>query len=70
MGARDRAKGQDKRYKSCARGQRVCQKCNRHIADKRTSRRLRSEGWNVIRVWECRVTSPFTLERIRKAFCR
>jgi DNA mismatch endonuclease (patch repair protein) len=36
--------------------------------DKRISRRLRNEGWRVMRVWECRVKSTFTLERIRKMF--
>src|SRR5258708_6145316 len=38
--------------------------------DKRTSRQLRKEGWRVVRVWECRVTSAFTIKRIRTALGR
>jgi DNA mismatch endonuclease, patch repair protein len=59
-----------------------CKRCNRpsksnvafwrhkvlqnQMRDKRISRRLRSEGWKVLRVWECRVTSDLTLKRIRE----
>jgi DNA mismatch endonuclease (patch repair protein) len=32
--------------------------------DRRVSRKLRRDGWMVIRVWECRVHSPKALDRI------
>jgi DNA mismatch endonuclease (patch repair protein) len=60
-----------------------CPRCNRpsksHVGfwrkkvsdnrrrDLRVSRRLRRQGWNVLRVWECVVTSARTAQRIRKA---
>ena len=35
--------------------------------DRRVARQLRSRGWTVIRIWECRVANPGTLSRIRRA---
>jgi DNA mismatch endonuclease (patch repair protein) len=35
--------------------------------DKRVARRLRREGWSVLRVWECRVGAFATIARIRRA---
>ncbi len=34
--------------------------------DLRVSRQLRRQGWNVLRVWECTVSSVRTVNRIRK----
>lgn len=34
------------------------------LRDRRVARRLRAQGWSVIRVWECRVSSPGTLSRV------
>jgi DNA mismatch endonuclease (patch repair protein) len=36
--------------------------------DVRVSRQLRREGWKVLRVWECKVQSRRTLDRVRAAF--
>lgn len=38
--------------------------------DLRVSRRLRREGWTVLRVWECKVEQPFALSRIQRALGR
>ena len=35
--------------------------------DKRVSAELRRQGWKVVRVWECRVDSASTRDRLRKA---
>jgi DNA mismatch endonuclease (patch repair protein) len=35
--------------------------------DRRVSRLLRSLGWRVLRLWECRITEARTLSRIRAA---
>ena len=35
--------------------------------DARVARRLRKEGWSVLRVWECRVCEGRTLSRIMRA---
>ena len=32
--------------------------------DRRVVRKLRSEGWKVVRIWECSVKKPSTLARI------
>lgn len=36
--------------------------------DRRVNRQLRSRGWRVLRVWECRVHDPSTISRIRRAY--
>lgn len=38
--------------------------------DVRVARRLRSMGWSVHRIWECRVAEPRTSARIKKALGR
>lgn len=38
--------------------------------DRRADRALRAMGWKVIRIWECRVGSPGTLTRLRRALDR
>lgn len=35
--------------------------------DRRVSRKLRKEGWSVLRVWECRIGEARTLARIIRA---
>lgn len=35
--------------------------------DARVGRRLREEGWSVLRVWECKIASLRTLTRIERA---
>jgi DNA mismatch endonuclease (patch repair protein) len=38
--------------------------------DRRVSRRLRQEGWSVLRVWECRISEGRTLSRVVRAVGR
>jgi DNA mismatch endonuclease (patch repair protein) len=38
--------------------------------DRRVARQLRAEGWSVHRVWECRVSEPRTIARIKEALAR
>jgi len=38
--------------------------------DLRVGRRLRNEGWKVLRVWECRISEERTLSRIARAVQR
>jgi DNA mismatch endonuclease, patch repair protein len=38
--------------------------------DRRVSRRLRKEGWCVLRVWECKISEERTLSRIMRAVSR
>ena len=40
---------------------------NNRDRDRRVSRALRKLGWTVLRVWECRIGSQGTLNRIRTA---
>lgn len=35
--------------------------------DRRVSRKLRKEGWRVLRVWECRISEERTVARIKRA---
>lgn len=35
--------------------------------DRRVTRELRARGWQVLRVWECKVGTPATLARLRRA---
>ncbi len=35
--------------------------------DTRVARRLRNEGWSVLRVWECKISEERTLSRIMRA---
>lgn len=37
------------------------------LRDRRVSAQLRGSGWTVVRIWECRVHSPGTLNRIHSA---
>jgi DNA mismatch endonuclease, patch repair protein len=34
--------------------------------DKKVSKELRTQGWRVLRIWECRVDSRLTLKRITR----
>lgn len=38
--------------------------------DRRVSRKLRIDGWSVLRVWECRISEERTLSRIMRAVNR
>src|ERR1700691_3510518 len=38
--------------------------------DRRVSRKLRKDGWSVLRVWECRISEERTLSRIMRAVTR
>jgi len=38
--------------------------------DRRADRQLRAMGWRVLRIWECRVSNPGTLSRLRRALER
>jgi DNA mismatch endonuclease (patch repair protein) len=38
--------------------------------DRRVSRKLRKDGWSVLRVWECRIGERRTLSRIIRAVLR
>ena len=38
--------------------------------DRRVSRKLRKDGWSVLRVWECRISEERTLSRIMRAVSR
>ena len=38
--------------------------------DVRVARRLRNEGWSVLRVWECRINEERTVARIIRALNR
>jgi DNA mismatch endonuclease, patch repair protein len=38
--------------------------------DRRVSRKLRRDGWSVLRVWECRISEERTLSRIMRAVNR
>src|SRR5579872_1712431 len=38
--------------------------------DTRVSRKLRNDGWSVLRVWECRISEKRTLPRIVRAVSR
>lgn len=43
------------------------EKLRQNVArDRRVSRALRAQGWIVIRVWECRVHSSISINRIRR----
>lgn len=35
--------------------------------DQRVSRKLRKDGWSVLRVWECRIGEERTISRIKRA---
>jgi DNA mismatch endonuclease (patch repair protein) len=37
------------------------------LRDKLVGRSLKRNGWKVLRIWECRVQSEFTIKRIRIA---
>src|SRR6202167_2188347 len=38
--------------------------------DRRGSRKLRKDGWSILRVWECRISEERTLSRIMRAVTR
>jgi DNA mismatch endonuclease, patch repair protein len=38
--------------------------------DARVARKLRNDGWSVLRVWECRITERRTVSRIMRAVSR
>jgi DNA mismatch endonuclease (patch repair protein) len=38
--------------------------------DARVARKLRNDGWSVLRVWECRIGEERTLARIMRAVCK
>lgn len=33
--------------------------------DRRVTRRLRQQGWTVVRIWECRVSAPSSVARVK-----
>lgn len=35
--------------------------------DRRVARKLRGQGWSVLRIWECKISKAATLLRIRRA---